>query len=56
MLGFCFICEEEIKENTRYSEKKNGDLICAECVNLVVDLVITLLDNDDIVEILKKYR
>jgi len=56
MLGNCFICEQKVDELTQYSVRKNGDLICAECLKLIVDVLIMMLDADEIIEILKKYR
>jgi hypothetical protein len=53
---FCVICKGEIGEDTIYSAKKNGDLMCVSCISLTIEVILNLLDSGDIAKFVDRYK
>jgi hypothetical protein len=56
MAIYCTICKKEIGEDKKFSANKKGDLMCTECIALMIELVINMLGTDELAELLKKKK
>ena len=54
---FCDACKAQINEHSMlYGKKKNGDLICGECLVVLMQLILNLLETDKLIEFLDEHR